>query len=76
MYSFKEMLASRKKLASGKLCHAYVLADEWITATIQKHAEFNHAIIAVELRNNEIMWTTYSTALVVVLSLLGAFLAS
>ena len=70
MYSFKEMLAS------GKLCHAYVLADEWITATIQKHAEFNHAIIAVELRNNEIMWTTYSTALVVVLSLLGAFLAS
>jgi len=47
-----------QELASGKLCHAYVPcwspADEWITATVHKHADFNHAIIAVELRNNGI----------------------
>lgn len=51
---------SRKteELTDGKLYHAYVPcwspAGDWIVATVHKYAEFDHAIIAIDLRNNQI----------------------
>lgn len=45
-------------LTDGKLYHAYIPcwspAGDWIAATVHKYAEFDHAIIAINLRNKQI----------------------
>lgn len=47
-----------EELTDGKLYHAYVPcwspAGNWIVATVHEYAEFDHAIIAVDLRNKQI----------------------
>ena len=46
-----------KEITGGKLYHAYVPcwspASDWILATVHEHAEFGHAIIAIDLKNRE-----------------------
>jgi len=46
------------ELTNGKLYHAYVpcwsQAGDWIVATVHKYAGFDHAIIAIDLRNTQI----------------------
>jgi len=46
------------EITGGKLYHAYVPcwspAGDWIIATVHEHAEFGHAIIAIDLRTGEI----------------------
>lgn len=47
-----------EELTDSKLYHAYVPcwspAGHWIVATVHKYAEFDHAIIAIDLRNDQI----------------------
>lgn len=46
-----------EELTSDKLYHAYVPcwspAGDWIVTTVHEHAEFDHAIIAIDLRNKQ-----------------------
>jgi len=47
-----------EELTDGELYHTYVPcwspAGDWIVATVHKHAEFDHAIIAIDLHNKQI----------------------
>lgn len=47
-----------EELTDGKLYHAYVPcwspAGDWIVATVHQYDEFEHAIIALDLRNKQI----------------------
>ena len=47
-----------QEITSGKLYHAYVPcwspASDWVIATVHEHAEFGHAIIAIDLQTGKI----------------------
>jgi Tol biopolymer transport system component len=53
-----------EELTNGKLYHAYVPcwspAGDWIVATVHEYAEFDHAIIAIDLHNRQIHSLTKS----------------
>ena len=58
LFAYDIRTRKTKELTNGKLYHAYVPcwspAGDWIVATVHKYAEFDHAIIAIDLRNKQI----------------------
>jgi Tol biopolymer transport system component len=53
LYTY-DIPTGKTEITSGKLYHAYVPcfspAGDWVIATVHEHAEFGHAIIAIDLR--------------------------
>lgn len=54
LYVYDIHTAKTKEVTHGKLYHAYVPcwspAGNWAIATVHEHAEFDHAIVAINLR--------------------------